>query len=395
MNIQIDSAFDPVMEPARYKIYYGGRGSAKSWTFAALLIARAYSQKTRILCTREYQNSIEDSVYKLLSDTILRFGLTGYFKETRASIIGLNGSEFLFEGLHQNTNSIRSLEGIDICWVEEANIVADESWQILIPTIRKDRSEIWASFNPESVDDPVYKRFVLNPPDNAIVRKVTWRDNPWFPEVLKLEMAHDAKVDADLYAHIWEGEPRKISASQIFHGKWIIDDFATPDAVDFMCGADWGFANDPTAIVRCFVKDNTLFVDRESGGVGVEIDETGKLLDQVLPSKTWPCRGDSSRPETISFMNRQGYRIIPTEKGKGSVEDGIAYIRSFEKIIVHPRCKRTAEEMKLYSYKIDRMTGDVLPIPVDAWNHYCDALRYALEPAMKRRRAGNIRLGAA
>lgn len=386
LRIRLPEAFAPMLEPARYKIFHGGRGSAKSWTFAELLVLRAYQAPVRILCTREYQNSIEDSVYKLLVDTITRFGLDGFFAKTRAAIVGLNGSEYLFEGLHRNTNSIRSLEGIDICWVEEARIVSEESWQVLIPTIRKDDSEIWASFNAESVDDPVWRRFVVAPPPGAIVRKVTFRDNPWFPAVLKAEMEHDARTDADLYAHVWEGEPRKMSASQVMHGKWCIEDFKTPDDIAHYCGADWGFANDPTAVIRCHIRERTLYIDREAGGVGVEIDQTGALLDAVLPQKRWPVRGDSARPETISYLNRQGYNIAPAAKGAGSVEDGIAFLRSFDRIVVHPRCRQTIEEMRLYSYKQDRLTGDVLPIPLDAHNHYIDALRYAVEPIMKRRK---------
>lgn len=393
-KIRIPEAFEPMLYPARYKVYHGGRGSAKSWTFADLLVARAYQKPTRILCTREYQNSIEDSVYKLLSDTIERHEIPHFFHKTRSSIEGLNGSEILFEGLHRNTNSIRSLEGIDICWVEEARIVSEESWQVLIPTIRKDESEIWASFNAESEDDPVYRRFVANPPRGAIVRKVTFRDNPWFPKVLRAEMEHDMAADPDLYAHIWEGEPRKMSASQVMHGKWAIEAFDTPENSDFYCGADWGFATDPTAIVRCFIQSNTLYIDKEAGGVGVEIDRTGALMEKVLPNKQWIVRGDSARPETISYLNRQGYRVLPVLKGAGSVEDGIAFLRSFDRIVVHPRCKQTAEEMRLYSYKVNALTGDVLPVVVDAHNHYIDAIRYSLEPLMRQRRAGKVQLRA-
>ena len=394
-RLRIPEVFEPMLSPARYKIYHGGRGSAKSWTFSDLLVMTTYRKPTRVLCTREYQNSIQDSVYKLLSDTIERHSLRGFFHLTKASILGLNGSEFIFEGLHRNTNSIRSLEGIDICWVEEARIVSEESWQVLIPTIRKDDSEIWASFNAEFEEDPVWKRFVKSPPPGAIVRKVTWRDNPWFPSVLRTEMENDRAKDPDLYMHVWEGEPRRMSASQVMYGKWSIRPFDTPEKVDLMCGADWGFSTDPTAIIRCFIQDNKLFIDREAGGVGVEIDHTGPLLDAVIPSKRWPTRGDNARPETISYLNRQGYNILAVEKGKGSVEDGIAFLRSFDEIVVHPRCKQTAEEMRLYSYKINPLTGDVLPVVVDAHNHYIDALRYAVEPLMKRKQAGKVKLVAA
>jgi len=387
MNEASPIVFKPLIsENWRYKVYYGGRGSGKSWAFATALIELAISKRRRILCTREYQNSIEDSVYKLISDFIDKYGYSKIFSLTRTGINCLNGSEFVFTGLHRNINSIRSLEGIDYCWVEEAGIVSEESWEILIPTIRKEDSEIWVSFNPENENDPAYRRFVKNKPENAFVRKVTWADNPWFPEVLRKEMEHDRAVDPDLYMHIWEGELRKLAVSQIFHGKWTIEDFETPADAQFYCGADWGFATDPTAIVRCFIRDGKLYVDKEAGGHGVEIDETGLLLDQILPYKNWPTRGDNSRPETISFLRRQGYNIIPSTKGSGSIEDGIAFLRSFDTIVIHPRCRQTIEEMRLYSYKTDRITGDVLPIPIDMYNHYIDALRYAVEPVMRKQR---------
>lgn len=390
----IPEAFAGLFQPARYKVYYGGRGSGKSWSIAEALIVRALSSPIRVLCTREYQNSIEDSVYRLLLDTIARHGVDRLFTATRTAIMCLNGSRILFEGLHRNVNSIRSIEGIDVCWVEEAHVVSEESWQILIPTIRKPGSEIWASFNSESTDDPTYRRFVINPPEGAVVQKVTFRDNPWFPEVLRTELRHDQAVDPDLYAHIWEGEPRRISASQVMHGKWAIEPFETPIDAEHYCGVDWGFATDPTAVIRCHIHEGSLYIDREAGGVGVEIDQTGALMDAVLPHRRWPCRADSARPETISYLARQGYNVLAAEKGKGSVEDGIAFLRSFDRIVVHPRCRRVADEMRLYSYKIDRLSGDVLPVVVDAHNHYIDALRYALEPLMKRRRASSVRLGA-
>ena len=386
VSIDIPRAFDGLFHDARYKIYYGGRGGAKSWSFVRALLVRAMSRQTRILCTREIQNSIDDSVYRLITDTIDAVEVGHLFEKQKKKIIYTpNGSEFFFEGLARNINSVKSVEGVDICWVEEAQSISEESWRILIPTIRKEGSEIWLSFNPSSVDDPTYKRFILKPPSGSIVKKITWRDNPDFPSVLEFERRRDLAADPDLYAHIWEGEPRKISASQVFNGKWIVEEFEDDNEAATYCGMDFGFSNDPTAIVRCFVKDNRLYISREAGGVGIEIDQTGAMLDAVLPSKRWPCRADSARPEVISYLNRQGYDIKPAKKGQGSVEDGIAFLRSFDKIVVHPRCKNVAEEMRLYSYKVDKLTGDVLPIVIDAYNHYIDALRYAIEGVMRNR----------
>ena len=184
-NIQIPEAFEDLFTPARYKVFYGGRGGAKSWNFARALIVTAYKNKTRILCAREIQKSIADSVHKLLRDQIYELGLDGFFEIYQKTITGINGSEFIFEGLHLNVRQIKSKEGIDIVWVEEAEKVSDDSWSFLIPTIRKDGSEIWVSFNPDSEEDPTYRRFITSPPDGAIIRKVGYKENPFFPEVLK------------------------------------------------------------------------------------------------------------------------------------------------------------------------------------------------------------------
>lgn len=190
----------------RYRVAYGGRGSGKSWTIAALLILEAARSKTRILCAREIQRSISDSVIQLLSDTIERLGLESFFDVQKTQILGRNGSRFIFEGLRANITKIKSMEGIDRVWVEEAESVTATSWETLIPTIRKEGSEIWVSFNPLDELDNTYQRFVLNPPPESIVAKVNYSDNPWFPDELEKERKHLEGLDKDLYRHIWEGE---------------------------------------------------------------------------------------------------------------------------------------------------------------------------------------------
>lgn len=391
MQIEIAEAFLPLLNPARYKVYYGGRGSAKSWTFATIIANIAYRSPIRVLCTREIQNSIEDSVQRLLSDTFGRLGYSNFFTTQKREIIGRNGSLFLFEGLRYNARKIKSFEGIDIAWVAEAEGITQASWDLLIPTIRKPASEIWVDFNPDSGDDPTYKMFVDNAKPDSVIQKVSWRDNPWFPEVLRREMEWDRAHDQEKYDHIWEGNTRTISDAQIFRGKYAIEAFDTPADVEFLIGSDWGFAQDPTTCIRMFIIDRTLYIDREAYGVGVEIEETPALFDVVLPHKQWPVRADSARPETISYMNNHGYNVIPAKKGAGSVEEGIQFLRSFEKIVVHPRCRHTADELKLYSYKTDRLTGDVLPIIVDKHNHCIDPMRYATEPI----RPGRFQWGVA
>lgn len=205
MLIQIPKALEFLFTPARYKVAYGGRGGAKSWSFVRALLLRAFERKTRILCAREIQNSIKESVHQLIKDQIHALGMEDFFNVSATAIVGLNGSEFIFEGLRHNVDNIRSKEGIDIAAVFEAKNVSKASWEVLIPTIRKDASEIWVEFNPELDTDETYKRFVLHPPTNAIVRKINWSENPWFPEVLKQERMDLMAKDHDAYLNIWEG----------------------------------------------------------------------------------------------------------------------------------------------------------------------------------------------
>jgi len=205
-----------LFEPCRYKVAYGGRGGAKSWGIArALLILGAKSQ-LRILCAREFMTSMKDSVHKLLSDQIEALGLLGFYEITQSSIRGKNGSEFAFVGLKNNVANVKSYEGVDICWVEEAQTVSRLSWNTLIPTIRKEKSEIWISFNPELESDETYQRFVLNPPANSKVVKINWSDNPWFPETLKLEKDSLKARDIEAYNTVWEGLCRQTVDGAIF-----------------------------------------------------------------------------------------------------------------------------------------------------------------------------------
>jgi phage terminase large subunit len=376
-----------LLEPARYKVAHGGRGGTKSWGFARALIRRAVMQPTRILCTREYQNSIQESVHKLLSDQIKLLGLEDLFKIQQQSITAINGSEFFFTGLKTNPHRVKSMEGVDICWVEEAQKVSEESWQILIPTIRQPGSEIWVSFNPDLATDPTYKRFVLATPPGSQVVEIGWRDNPWLPEELRLEKDYLASVDLEAYEHVWEGKPREHAVAAILRGKCAVSWFAVEPHWDGpYWGADWGFAEDPTTLVKVWVGDNQLFVQAEVYQLGLELDRIPEVFGRVPGAAQALIRGDGSRPDTISYLQRQGLNVVGASKGPGSVEDGIAFLRSFEKIWINPECTHTIEESKLYSYKVDRLTGEVLPVVVDKHNHCIDALRYALEPLSKQSR---------
>lgn len=382
-SVQLPEVFADLWTPARYKAFYGGRGSGKSHSLAQALVIQAAQEPKRILCAREIQRSIKDSVKRLLDDKIAASGLSSFYQSTETEIRGANGSLFVFAGLRTNPDSVKSLEGVDIAWVEEANTVSQSSLDILVPTIRKPGSELWFSWNPRYDSDPVDAMFrgADGPPPNSIVRRVNWDQNPWFPDVLRQEMEFDQRRDPDKYAHVWLGEYSRNSEARVFRN-WKVEEFDTPADAEFRFGADWGFATDPTVLVRCFLKGRTLYVDQEAYGVGVEIDHTPALFDAIEGARKWQITADSARPETVSYMRRQGFKIVPAIKGQGSLEDGIEFLKSFD-IVVHPRCKHTADELALYSYKQDPLTNEILPVLEDKNNHVIDALRYALE-ALRR-----------
>lgn len=391
-----------LFRPARYKVAYGGRGSSKSWSFARALIALAYTAKHRILCAREFQSSISESVYQLLVSQITAMGLAPWFDVQAQSIrCPLTGSEFLFYGIRTNVTKIKSTEGVTLCWVEEAEKISEESWSILVPTVRAAGSEIWATFNPDEETDPTYQRFVLNPPPDCVSQQVNWTQNPWFPPELAKEKDYLYRVDPEAASWVWGGAPRTNRSSQIFRGKYRVEQFTAPsEAWDRKAqswdgpyfGCDWGFAQDPTVLTRVWVKGaqpgvtrGQLMIEHEAYAIGCEIRDTVKLFDTVPGARAHVIRADNARPETISHVKNEGMlRIEPVEKWKGSVEDGVNYLRSFEEIVIHPRCTHTLEEARLYSYKVDRLTHDVMPVIVDRHNHTWDAIRYALEPLIRR-----------
>ena len=382
VEITIHDKFKPFFtEPKRYNVCYGGRGKGATWNIARGLLVKSLAEKRRILCTREYQNSISESVYQTLQSQAERLGISDYFRFTKTGIETANGSEFLFKGLRHNIDSLKSLEGVTDCWVAEADKVPEESWQKLVPTIRRDGSVFYIDFNTDSIDDPVYARYVAREREDAQKLFLTYRDNPDFPEELLKEMEYDKKNDYDKYRWVWEGEPRSISDACIFHGKFRVDGFDTPQDAQFFHGLDFGFAHDPLAAIRCFIVGDKLYIDRETGGVGIEITETGRVLEAIPTFSNWESIADSARPELISHLKQHGFpRMRGAKKGKGSIEDGIAKVRGFSEVVIHERCRQTIQEFKLYQYKRNRTTGDITPIPEDKNNHYIDALRYALEP---------------
>jgi len=382
--------FEPFVRPSRYKGAWGGRGSAKSHTFAELLLKRCVAVPgTRVVCVREVQASLEQSVMRLIRDKIAAFGLGLAFRELATHIETPGDGIVIFQGMQNHTaESIKSLEGYDIAWVEEAQSLSQRSLNLLRPTIRKDGSELWFSWNPRRPTDPVdaFLRSAPCPPD-AVVVKANYSDNPFLPATLRAEMEWDRERDPDKYAHVWLGEYERNSEARVFKN-WRVEAFESPRDASFLFGGDFGFSVDPTTGVRAWAKGRTLYVDDEVYQVGCEIDHTPALFDQLgrhdSPARTkmareWRLIADSSRPETISYLRRNGYsRIRPARKGPGSVEEGIEFLKSYD-IVVHPRCVHTIDELTLYSFKTDPLTGLVIPQLEDKKNHVIDALRYAVE----------------
>lgn len=386
-------AFKPFLAEGRYKGAYGGRGSGKSHFFAEYIVVKAARmQGARIVCLREVQKSLAQSVKRLISDKIEALGLGHLFEIQEAQIRTPGGGLIIFQGMQSHTaDSIKSLEGFDIAWVEEASSLSNKSLSLLRPTMRKSGSEILFTWNPDQESDPVDQFLrTSNPPPRSVVKMVNWQDNPFFPAELVEEKDYDLRRDPDRYAHVWEGGYQARSEARVFRN-WKVDEFITPDDARFFFGADWGFSNDPTALVRTFIgrmedgvaindpDGRNLFIDFETVKIGCEIDKTPALFQTVPASSEWPIRADSARPETISYMQRHGYpKMVRATKGKGSIVEGIEFIKAYD-VIIHPRCEHAISEFTHFSYKVDKKTDEILPQLADENNHIIDSVRYAIE----------------
>lgn len=399
LQLQTPRVFVPLLAPARYKGAHGGRGSGKSHFFGEMLIERSIMQRTDAVCVREVQKSLDQSVKKLLESKIEAMNAGAYFDVQDKKILAKNGGRIIFQGMQNHTaDSIKSLEGYDIAWVEEAQSLSQRSLDLLRPTIRKPGSELWFSWNPSQETDPVD---VLlrgpKPPPGSVVIEANYTDNPFFPDVLREEMEYDKSRDPDKYAHIWLGQYQRNTEARVFKN-WTVEEFDLPEGTIYRLGADWGFSVDPSVLIRCAIEGNRLYVDYEAYMVGCEIVNLPELFMSVPDAEKWPITADSARPETISHMQKHGFpRIRPAIKGAKSLEEGVEFLKSFD-IVVHPRCKHLIDELTLYKYKEDPLTGAVLPILEDKHNHVIDALRYACEGARRAASTGrspvNLKLPA-
>lgn len=378
----------------RYRGAKGGRASGKSHFFAEAVIERQLmNPNTRVVCIREVQRSLKFSAKQLLEDKISALGVEHLFEIQNTEINNLRGNGIIiFQGMQDHTaDSIKSLEGFDIAWCEEAQSLSKRSIELLDPTMRKDGAELWFSWNPRSPSDAVEQVFQDN--DNKCIVHVNYSDNPFAPQSM-IDLAETAKErDFDRYAHVWLGEYETVNEAQVFYGKWKVEDFEPMQGWDGpYLGVDFGFRPDPLVAIKCWVYDETLYIEKEAYGVGIEIDDTHNFICKHIPEfDRYTCRADSAEPKTISYLQRHGFpRMEGVKKWPNSIQEGIRFIRGFKSVIIAPNCKGAIDDFRLYSHKVDKLSGDILPDVIDANNHAPDAIRYAIAPLIKVQASGRM-----
>jgi phage terminase large subunit len=422
-SIMIPERLEKLLFPKRRIIIYGGRGSAKTRTITAWLTEMARHQTERVLCLREVLKSIDDSSYQELADEINRKPWADEFRCINNKIsVPAKKSTFKFEGMRTNASqNLKAKAGSSKAWVDEAETVSRDAWDALFPTMRKKGSQIIISFNPREETDPTWADLVapyvdqmvdgIYEDDETLIIECNWQHNPWFTEELRGEKDRMARTDPDRYMWIWEGKFRRRTDVKVLNGKWIVEAFEPVKGWDGpYFGADFGFSQDPSTLNKLWINNRKLYVEYEANGVGIELDDMfhfyagedgasddqkeylaelkrngGKIHPGIPGARHYNIKADCARPETIAHIKKRQFRIEGVEKWPGSVEDGITFLRSFEQIVIHPRCKNTIFEANAYEYKTDRLTGDILPDIVDKHNHHWDAIRYALDKLIKRR----------
>lgn len=407
-TILIPERMELLLYPRRFKVFYGGRGSGKTANVVSYLIEKARFRNSRVGCFREIQNSIKESSYAELVDEINRKGHTQEYRCVDGEITHhTTRSKFVFRGLWRNITAIKGMAGLTDVFCEESENISQVSWDTLIPTVRAAGSEIIIVFNPNKETDPTWTNFVepyidkmvdgIYQDDDIVVVNVNYVHNPWFTEELKQHMNQMKAVDYDRYLWVYEGKFNKRSDEQVFGGKWRIDNFEVkPEWHGPYFGMDFGFSTDPTAMVEVYIEElpggrRNIYINREYGKVGLEITDTPAAMEQSFPmAKRARWYADCARPETISHIKRSGFDIHPCTKWPGSVEDGVTWLRGCDSIIIHERCKKMQNEAVMYSYKVDKLTGNVLTDIVDAFNHFWDAVRYALNDHIVQRGSGML-----
>lgn len=420
LEIPTAEVFVPLLQPARYKGAWGGRGGGKDHFFAEKLIDDSlYERGLLSVCIREVQRTLAQSSKRLLESKLTTFGLgeADGFKVFREAIETPGDGIIIFNGMQDHTaESIKSLEGFKRAWWTEAQTASATSLKLLRPTLRAEGSELWFAWNPKRAPDVEHPENSVdgllrgsNPPPRSVVVEAQWRDNPWFPKELEEEETYDRQHrQPEDYAHIWDGAYETRSEARVFKN-WSVAEYDTPANATFRFGADFGFSVDPSVLSRSFLgrwesepgksrviaddASRDLFIDYEAYRVGCDVDHTPALFagdapdgrwqnpygDVGIPGAlSWPIIADSSNPQTISFLKRMGLNVRPAKKGPGSIEEGVNFLKSY-RIWIHVRCKKTADEFLFYSFKVDKATGLILPVLEDKKNHVIDATRYAVE----------------
>lgn len=382
-SVQVAEAYVPLWQGGfEHYAFYGGRGGGKSHGIAEASVVLACKNAERVVCGRQYQNSIKDSVKELLEKKIYALGMSVFFRSTDRELINVStGSRFSFIGMDRNPESAKSLEGATLFWGEEAHTFTTHSIELIVPTIRAPGSRMVWSWNPRFRDDEVDAMFRgPYPPENSYVREVSWRDNPYFFQTrMPSELRRSLLAKPKRHAHIWEGGYDENPDTAVFTD-WEIGRVPIPEKAVPLFGMDFGYGSDPNVLVKVYLLEeiNVLYVAQEAVGVKVSNNDLDTFMDTVTESRDFPITADSSRPETIEFVNSKGFNVFPSIKGAGSVKNGLNYMEGF-KIVVDPDCPITANEIRNYRWMSDP-NGKPLPIPEKNQPDHCiDAIRYAIE----------------
>lgn len=371
----------PLLQPARYKGIYGGRGGGKSHFVAGYIVAcHVADPDESTVCVREVQRSLKQSVKKLIEDKIRQMDVADYFDITTTEIRSRFGTGVIvFEGMADHTaDSIKSLEGFRRAWIEEAQVISQRSLDLLCPTIRIVGSEIIATWNPETEEDPIDQ--LLRGPNkvvNAVVVEAHYLSNPWISPDMLEEAENCRRASQSKYDWIWGGKYR-LHAQARYFTNWTVQEFDTPKDAQIRLGLDWGFSPHPLAMVGCFIVGRKLYIDREVCEYNCTISNTPGVILQVHEADKLQITAGADRPERIADLKEKGFKVVKAIRGPNSVEQGLEWLETYD-IIIHPECTATIEEFKLFSHPVDKLTKKVLPGYVDENNHCIEALRYACE----------------
>lgn len=387
--LQVPEAFLPLwtgkapgLERIEHYAFFGGRGGAKSHSIAEAVVGLSSQGKERVVCGRQFQNSVKDSSKELLETKIHKMGMGAFWRSTETELINVStGSRITFIGMDRNPQSAKSLEGCTLFWGEEAAAFTPLSIEIIIPTVRAAGSRMVWGWNPVNRKDAIDAMFrCQHPPEFSYIRHVSWRDNPHFHLTrMPSEMRRSAKSNPKRHAHIWEGAYDENPDVAIFE-RWRIGAMDVPAKARPRFGMDFGFSNDPNAVIKSYLLEDQgiIYVAQEAYGRKIPNRKLRDLVDSISEIRNYHITADSSRPETIEQLQSDGFSIYGAKKGAGSVKNGLNFLAGYE-IVIHPSCENIIAEIRAYLWATDP-EGKPLPLPAPKQaDHGIDALRYAHE----------------